>query len=196
LIPALRPCVFFDRDGVVNADPHPARYVTSPEAFYLFPGFVRALRVVRDKGWMAVLITNQKGVATGVIPPGMLERIHGHMADLLMSEGLAFDAIYACTHTEADACDCRKPKPGSILRAAREQGVDLANSWMIGDSPRDMEAGRAAGCHTLMVGPKTGGEAEVRLPEIDDLAGWLDAHLAPQCPDSPAHRRPPPPQSV
>lgn len=180
MIPALRPCVFFDRDGVVNADPHPARYVTSPEAFHLFPGFVRALRIVRDKGWLAVLITNQKGVATGAIPPGMLDRIHGHMAALLGAEGLAFDAVYACTHTEADDCDCRKPRPGSLLKAARELDIDLANSWMVGDSPRDMEAGRAAGCHTLMVGPKSGGEAEVRLGTIDELGAWLADRLAPQ----------------
>ena len=181
--PSLRPCVFFDRDGVVNADPHPARYVTSPEAFHIYAGFVRALRVVRDKGWLAVLITNQKGVATGAIPPGMLERIHEYMAEQLRAEGLCFDGIYACTHTEADACDCRKPKPGSMLRAAHDLDIALPASWMIGDSPRDMEAGRAAGCHTLMVGPKTGGEAEVRLAAIDDLPAWLDAHLDPSHPD-------------
>ena len=101
------------------------------------------------------------------------------MAELLRTDGLAFDGVYACTHTEVDACDCRKPKPGSLLKAARDLDIDLANSWMVGDSPRDMEAGRAAGCHTLMVGPKTGGEAEVRLAAIDDLAGWFDTHLAP-----------------
>ena len=175
--PSLRPCVFFDRDGVVNADPHPARYVTTPEAFHLHSGFVHALRTVREKGWMAVLITNQKGVATGAIPPGMLERIHARMADLLAAEGLALDGVYVCPHTEADACDCRKPKPGSLLRAARELGLDLSRSWMVGDSPRDMEAGKAAGCRTLMVGPKTGGPADVRLAGVDEMAPWFAEHL-------------------
>ena len=173
---ALRPCVFFDRDGIVNQSPGPG-YVERVADFHLLPDFPPALRAARRKGYAAVLITNQRGVGKGVMTQATLDAIHTFMKDELARHGLALDAVYACS--ELDRTHPRlKPQPGMLLEAARDLGLDLARSWMVGDNEKDVQAGKAAGCRTILV--REGHEptvADFRLARMADLAGFLEGHL-------------------
>ena len=143
-------CVFFDRDGVVNRDPAPKRYVESVADFIINPAFVKALALVKARGLMSILITNQKGVGSGIMTKVDLEAIHDHMNSLLAAEGLAFDDIYYCSATE-NSDPNRKPNPGMLLAAAEKHKINLSKSWMIGDSERDVVAGKSAGCKTVLI---------------------------------------------
>lgn len=172
-----KPCVFFDRDGIVNHPPGPGRYVEKVEAFQLLPGFVEALKVVREKGYRAVIITNQRGVALGKMSLQTVQDIHTRMHGLLNLYGVAVDGVYFCPHNHGQ-CSCRKPQPGMLLQAARELGLDLSRSWMIGDDERDVEAGRRAGCHTVFVGAENHAtNAEWRILNVDLLKAFLQDHL-------------------
>jgi D-glycero-D-manno-heptose 1,7-bisphosphate phosphatase len=172
----LRPCVFFDRDGIVNQSPGPG-YVERVADFHLLPEFPPALSVARRKGYAAVLITNQRGVGKGVMTQATLDAIHTFMKDELARHGLALDAVYACS--ELDRTHPRlKPQPGMLLEAALDLGLDLARSWMVGDNEKDVQAGKAAGCRTILV--REGREptvADYRLSRMADLAGFLEEHL-------------------
>lgn len=143
-------CVFFDRDGIVNQDPAPKRYVESPADFLLNQSITESLGLVKSLDFLSVLITNQKGVGSGVMSLADLESIHAYMNELLASKGLAFDDIYFCTATE-NSDPNRKPNPGMLLAAAEKHKINLSKSWMIGDSERDVVAGKSAGCKTVLI---------------------------------------------
>jgi histidinol-phosphate phosphatase family protein len=136
-----RPAVFLDRDGTLNDS---LEFVTTPAAMRLLPGAAEALQLLRDAGFLCVVVTNQSCVGRGMISAAELERIHEELTRQLAALGAALDGIYACievvNHPE------RKPAPGMLLRAAKELNIDLAKSWMIGDSLRDIQAGKNAGC--------------------------------------------------
>lgn len=163
-----RKCVFFDRDGIVNRSPG-AGYVERWEDFYLEPAFIDAAKVVLEHGDAVAIVTNQRGVARGIMSLAALERIHANLTAQLEDQGISLLGIYCCTH-ERDTCDCRKPQPGLLLQAAREHGLDLNSSWMIGDRETDIEAGRRAGCHTLLVSnviPSTSADIHIAtMPEL------------------------------
>ncbi len=145
----VKAAVFLDRDGVINAnlerDGKPVA-PTSIEEFRFLPGVEDAVRRLKDAGYLVVVCTNQPDVATGRTTRAALDTMHA-----LVCEKLGVDDIKICFHTDRDDCDCRKPKPGMLLTAAREYGIDLAASYMIGDRWRDVAAGRAAGCKTFFV---------------------------------------------
>jgi len=148
----MKKCVFFDRDGIVNKHPGPG-YVERWEDFVLLPEFAAVLRTVLGLGYEAVVVTNQRGIAKGVVPMKEVERMHSNLRALLEKEhNLKLLDILYCPHHEGE-CNCRKPKPGMLLEAAKRHGLDLKASWMIGDDERDVEAGRRAGCRTVLVGP-------------------------------------------
>jgi len=148
-------CVFFDRDGIVNVSPG-AGYVERWEDFKLQPGFVQALRLVREAGYEAVIVSNQRGVALGRMSAETVEDMHERLRRTLRDDyGLDLLDVFYCPHDDRDGCDCRKPRPGMLVEAARRHGIDLARSWMIGDRERDMEAGRNAGCRTILVSAET-----------------------------------------
>ena len=174
----MKACVFFDRDGIVNRSPGPG-YVHRWEDFELMPEFVTALRIVRDAGYEAVVVTNQRCVATGVVPAGEVERIHRELKACLSREyGLNLTDILYCPHDNGQ-CDCRKPQPGMLIEAARRHRLDLSRSWMIGDSERDVEAGRGAGCRTVLVGRVAGpGVADYRVDDMSELPSLLERVLA------------------
>lgn len=138
-----RCCVFFDRDGVVNRSPGEG-YVLSPEAFELNDGIAEALRLIRRRNALAIVVTSQKGVGKGLMTRETLDRIHGRMADLLAAEGAAFDALYAHTGDGGPDDYPAKPDPGMMLAAAERFSIDLRRSWMIGDADRDIAMGQAA----------------------------------------------------
>ena len=166
-----RKCVFFDRDGIVNEPPGQGRYVTRWNDFHLIPEFPICLQSVLKMGYQAAIVTNQRAVARGLMTLEDLEDIHRRLKRLLMRQyGLALLDIACCPHNENE-CSCRKPSPGMILALAKKHNLDLAASWIIGDSETDVEAGRRAGCRTILVADKTGeSKAAVRIPSMRALA--------------------------
>jgi D-glycero-D-manno-heptose 1,7-bisphosphate phosphatase len=173
------PCIFFDRDGIVNESPGPG-YVERWEDFHLMAGFVASLKTVTAKGYPAVIITNQQGVAKGLYSEDDLNGMHDKMRKQLRAEGVDVLDIFKCTHFAADNCSCRKPKPGMILEASEKYNFDLSESWMIGDSEKDVEAGQAAGCRTIRVCPLTEEtKADFHVEQMDDVAAILEKELAP-----------------
>lgn len=152
---ATRPAVFLDRDGTLIREDG---WVTRPDQVRLIDGAVETLRRIRALGRVSILVTNQSAVARGLIAEDDLERIHDRLRALLSDRGAPLDAIYACPHhPEAKIpayrvdCDCRKPKPGMLLRAARDHAIDLTRSIAVGDDLRDLEAGAEAGARIVLV---------------------------------------------
>ncbi|HZT42240.1 MAG TPA: D-glycero-beta-D-manno-heptose 1,7-bisphosphate 7-phosphatase [Chthonomonadaceae bacterium] len=176
-----RPALFLDRDGVLTAET--GAYITQPDALELLPGAAAAVARLTAAGWPIVVVTNQAGVGRGVLSVSALEAIHARLHANIQAAGGALTAIYACPHHPDDGCDCRKPLPGLLLQAATEHGLDLSASTMIGDSPRDIAAGHAAGCHTILV--LTGHTASYEpttfplphpdrvFPDLPAAADWL-----------------------
>ncbi len=169
-------CVFFDRDGVVNRAPDPERYVTGWDKFHLLPAFVESLRIARQHGFVAVVVTNQQGVGKGEYSLETVETMHRNLKTVLAEQGLELLDVFCCPHLAADHCACRKPKPGMFLLAAEKHDIDLSASWMVGDQEHDITAGRAAGCRCIRVG---GGKtaAEHHLASMNELPALLDKIL-------------------
>jgi D-glycero-D-manno-heptose 1,7-bisphosphate phosphatase len=147
--------VFLDRDRTIIEDPG---YISDPGAVKLLPGADVAIKGLRQGGYLAVVVTNQSAIARGLITEETLERIHGEMRRQLAAGGAHLDALYYCPfHPEgtvepfARDSDLRKPQPGMLLKAAKDLDIDLSASWMVGDSPRDIEAGQRAGCRTIRI---------------------------------------------
>ncbi|GIW78847.1 MAG: D,D-heptose 1,7-bisphosphate phosphatase [Gemmatales bacterium] len=141
--------VFLDRDGVINrvfkrdGKPYPPPTLAD---FEFLPGVVDAVAAFRRAGFRVIVVTNQPDVATGKQTRSVVEAMHAHVR-----QALAVDDIKVCFHTDADLCDCRKPKPGMLLSAAQEWSLQLEQSYMIGDRWRDIDAGRAARCKTIWI---------------------------------------------
>lgn len=147
-MPSVR-AIFLDRDGVLTRER--SDYVKNQDELDLLPGIFKPLREIRNRGFRIILVTNQSVVGRGLASHETLRMIHQKLSDELEKNGCYLDAIYYCPHLPQDGCDCRKPQPGMILRAARELGIDLNRSWLIGDKEIDMEAARRAGCKGLKV---------------------------------------------
>jgi D-glycero-D-manno-heptose 1,7-bisphosphate phosphatase len=152
----LIPAAFIDRDGVINEE---RDYVGHIDDFHLLPGAVPGLRRLADAGYALVVITNQAGIAKGLYDEATYAGLTGYMRGLLRGRGIVVTGVYHCPHHPqgtvaryATVCDCRKPAPGMLLRAARELGLDLSRSVLVGDKTSDTQAGRAAGVrHTVLV---------------------------------------------
>ena len=141
----MQKAVFIDRDGVVNSD-EGHYYVYREEDFVFNPDIEEALLLLKEAGFKLVLVTNQGGVAKGEYGIYEVEKLHAFMQFHLKGKGAEFDAIYYCPHHDSvSECECRKPKPGMILKAIQELDIDPAQSYLIGDSQRDIDAGNAAG---------------------------------------------------
>ncbi|MYR57340.1 HAD-IIIA family hydrolase [Streptomyces sp. SID625] len=144
---------FLDRDGTVNAAPPPGLYLTRPEELRLLPGAAEAVRTLNRRGHRVVVVTNQRGVARGLVTSVELAAVERRLAELLGAEGAHWDGYYVCPHA-ADSCRCRKPRPGLLEAAARDiPRLSLPDAVMIGDSETDVGAGRAAGCRTVRLAP-------------------------------------------
>jgi D-glycero-D-manno-heptose 1,7-bisphosphate phosphatase len=145
----MKKAAFLDRDGVLNRKAPDGQYVTQWEQMEFLPGVREAVRLLNEAGYFIVIVSNQRCVAKGLITISELEALHARMRQEFEAAGARIDAIYCCPHDFQPPCCCRKPKPGMLLEAARTHQLDLAASWMIGDSAHDVEAGRAAGCKTV-----------------------------------------------
>jgi D-glycero-D-manno-heptose 1,7-bisphosphate phosphatase len=146
----MRPAIFLDRDGTLNFD---HGWITSPSKIELLPGAAEAVRAINEVGCLAVLVTNQPVIARGEITHDGLRAIHDRLESLLAQSGAHLDAIYYCPHHPdfTGHCDCRKPAPGLLQSAARDLGIDIGRSWMIGDSERDLGAAAAFGIPAALV---------------------------------------------
>jgi D-glycero-D-manno-heptose 1,7-bisphosphate phosphatase len=131
-----RRCVFLDRDGVINRKASDGEYIRTWKEFHFLPGIVDWIRLFNALELLVVVITNQRGVARGLIRNEDLEEIHRNMIRELASAGARIDDLFYCPHAE-DTCECRKPRPGMVLEAQRKWNIDLAGSLLIGDSERD-----------------------------------------------------------
>jgi len=168
--------VFLDRDGTLNRKAPEGRYVTGLEEFVLLPGVLPSLARLYDHGFRLFIVTNQRGIARGEVSSESLLQMHRYLLEQVESAGARIERIAVCPHEIAEGCECRKPKPGMILSLAAECQLDLARSWMIGDSVSDITAGRRAGCRTAYLGPAACPEADISAPSLDSLVEQLLAY--------------------
>ena len=156
--------IFLDRDGVINElvyfqEQGIIDSPFTPEQFHLCPGVTQAIRRFQNAGYKIIIVSNQPGVAKGHMTLNNFNRINETMKTQLGKEGIFLDGVYYCLHHPEGIieqyridCKCRKPKPGLILKAAKDMGIDVSRSWLVGDNLTDIKAGKNAGCHTLLLG--------------------------------------------
>ena len=147
--------VFMDRDGTINEE---VSFLSRMEQLKLYPQTAEAIRLINAAGMKAVVATNQSGIARGYFSEDFVRSVHERINELLALEGARIDGFYVCPHHPLHGqgvykrdCDCRKPKPGLLLQAAREMNIDLARSYMVGDMLRDVETGKRAGARGILV---------------------------------------------
>ena len=150
-----RAAVFLDKDGTLVVD---VPYNVDPDLIRLTPGAVDGLRALHAAGYLLIVVSNQSGVARGYFEESAIEAVEARLRAMLAAAGVPLAGFYYCPHHPdgpveryAVACECRKPAPGLVERAAREHGIDLGRSWLVGDILHDVEAGRRAGCRTILL---------------------------------------------
>lgn len=175
--------VFLDRDGVINKY---VGFLRNIDDFELLDGVSKAIRKINESGYLAIVVTNQPVIARGEVSFAELTEIHNKMETLLGEDGAYLDAIYFCPHHPDKGfdgeipelkfdCDCRKPKPGMLIKAAKEFNIDLTKSWMVGDSDSDIMAGKNAGCSTVLIGESAENMCASNLLEaVDYIIGRKD----------------------
>jgi D-glycero-D-manno-heptose 1,7-bisphosphate phosphatase len=147
----MRRCLFLDRDGVINAAPPQGDYIRYWEEFRLLPEVVSWIRLFKAAGYLAIVITNQRGIALGRMSEAELAALHGRMRAELATQGAVLDDVFHCPHAEG-ACDCRKPLPGMVFQAQKKWNIDLAASLLIGDGDRDRQLAGRCGIPFALVG--------------------------------------------
>jgi histidinol-phosphate phosphatase family protein len=177
-----QPAVFVDRDDTLNQD---CPYCSKPEQIVLLPTVAAGVRALNEAALPVVVVTNQSGIGRGLFTEADLAAMHAKLQADLAKEGARLDAIYHCPHLPGSGCPDRKPSPGLLHRAARDLGLDLARSAVIGDRGLDMELARNAGCLAVMV-PRERGRAELadlkQPPDFvaatfEEAARWVAARL-------------------
>lgn len=168
-----RRAILLDRDGTINVKAPQGEYVQRPEQVRLLPGVARAIARLNAAGVPVAVVTNQRGVALGRMTLADLEAVHRRLDALLAAEGARVDAYFACPHGLGE-CDCRKPAPGLLLRAAAEMGLaDLSSSVMVGDSGSDVTAGRGAGARTVLLAGAAAAEADHVAASLEAAVDWI-----------------------
>lgn len=154
--------VVLDRDGTIVVDRH---YLADPDGLEFEPGAVAGLQRMAAMGYRLVIVTNQSGIARGLLSEATLNLIHERLRQMLASHAVHLDGIYACPHAPGDACECRKPNQKLMLQAARELGFDSSKAVVIGDKDSDIEFGQRAGALTLLIGSSHGRAASAITPD-------------------------------
>ena len=144
----LRRAAFLDRDGTICEE---MGYVNHVDRLRIFPFAAAAIRQLNEAQVPVIVVTNQSGVARDIFPESLVHQVHQKMIAELSAGGARVDAIYFCPHKTEDACECRKPNPGLLERAAGEHALDLSSSWVVGDRYADLEMGHAAGARGILV---------------------------------------------
>jgi histidinol-phosphate phosphatase family protein len=171
----MRECraVFLDRDGTLVRDVHFCRRV---EDLQLLPGVAQAVRLLNERGFRVVVITNQSGIGRGYLTVETLTAIHKKLEEELGRRGAVVDAIYFCPHRPQEGCECRKTRPGLFLTAIRELGVDPEVSYVVGDRRRDLQPGKSLGCKAILVntGPlEKDVAADFTAPGLLEAVRWI-----------------------
>ena len=172
--------IFLDRDGTINKY---VGFLRNIDDFELLPGVTEAIKAINASGYLAIVVTNQPVIARGEVTVPELQEIHNKMETLLGSEGAYLDAIYYCPHHPHKGydgevpelkieCECRKPKPGMLLKAAEDFNIDLSQSWMVGDGENDIKAGAAAGCKKALIGNESFGQ-DVTIHSLQEFVSYL-----------------------
>ena len=143
--------VFLDRDGVINRSPPNMGFVRRWSEFNFIPNARKAIRELTENGYRIVVVTNQSGIGRGLFSEESLTNTHSRMLAEISKAGGRIDAVYYCPHHPDAGCECRKPKPGMLIRAAREHHIELSSAYLIGDSATDIEAGQRAGTKAFLV---------------------------------------------
>jgi len=141
--------VFVDRDGVINQER--SDYVKSISELEIYPNVAKNIKLLKDAGFLVVVITNQSAVNRGIVTHETINQIHNSIQDHLKKYGTFLDGFYYCPHTPNENCNCRKPKSGLLEKAILELNIDLNSSWMIGDSDSDIEAANSIGCKAIKI---------------------------------------------
>ncbi|MFX1388595.1 MAG: D-glycero-beta-D-manno-heptose 1,7-bisphosphate 7-phosphatase [Promethearchaeota archaeon] len=157
--------IFLDRDGVINKE---VGYLSNIENFEFIQGSIEALKILKQKNYLLIVITNQAGLARGYFSEETLKAIHNKMIKILKKNMIELTDIYFCPHHPdfTGSCECRKPKPGMILMAALEYKIDLGKSFMVGDTLNDIETGKNAECKTVLVLTGYGEEEQKKISSI------------------------------
>ena len=164
-----RPAVFIDRDGTINEQ---MGYINHVSRFVLIPGTAEGIRLLNRHRYLAIIVSNQSGVARGYFPMELIDRVHAHLNDLLAKEGANIDGIFFCPHYPRGIvpeysveCDCRKPRTGLVQKACEEFDIDMKNSYVIGDRCSDIELAERSNLQGIMVRTRYGlGDIEYVLP--------------------------------
>ncbi len=165
-LPQFKKAIFLDRDGVINKKPPRGEYVKSWKEFEFLPGTIEALRILCQRDYDIFIVTNQAGIGRGLMDINDLELIHQKMIEELKKNGVDIRGIYYCSHEMNENCQCRKPKPGLLLRAAKEHNLDLTRAVFVGDDNRDLAAGNQVGCKVILIKPgKNLLDIVISLPE-------------------------------
>ncbi|MCP4549082.1 MAG: HAD-IIIA family hydrolase [bacterium] len=179
-VSARKRAVFLDRDGTLI---HECHYLSEPDRVELYPNSIEAIKLLQDAGFKTVLLTNQSGVARGMFPEEAITAVHRRLEELLARSGVALDGVYYCPHHPEGTiagyttiCDCRKPRPGLVLRAAADLELDLVGSWVIGDKKADLLLGRELGLRSMLVRTGYGARVEEASGNLahgiaDDILG-------------------------
>ncbi|MGV9199902.1 MAG: D-glycero-beta-D-manno-heptose 1,7-bisphosphate 7-phosphatase [Promethearchaeia archaeon] len=157
--------IFLDRDGVLNKE---VNYLSDPAEFEFLEGSIEALKMLKTKGYLLIVITNQSGIARGYFTVKTLNKIHEKMERILKTHGIQLDDIYYCPHHPefTGPCECRKPKPGMLLEARKKHDLNLKKSYLVGDTLSDIEAGNMAYCTTALVLTGHGSGEKAKIGEI------------------------------
>jgi D-glycero-D-manno-heptose 1,7-bisphosphate phosphatase len=158
--------IFLDRDGVIIRKAPEGEYVAEWGEVEFLPGSLEAMAAFRHCGYKLIIVTNQRGVATGKIQQSKLEDIHTKMKAVIASHGGDICEIYYCPHDISEGCNCRKPRPGMLLQAAAEHRLRLPDCWMVGDAATDIAAGKSVGCKTALITPSDGFQQRAEKPDI------------------------------
>lgn len=154
--------VFLDRDGTIIYD---VGYPKDPEQVQLLPGVIEALNSLKKHRFKLIIVSNQSGIGRGILTLNEVEQVNRHVVSILGRNGISIDATYYCPHAPEERCSCRKPSPEMLLRAAKDLRLDLDRSFLIGDKLSDIEAGKRAGCKTILLGNGISGKWNI-MPDF------------------------------
>jgi D-glycero-D-manno-heptose 1,7-bisphosphate phosphatase len=176
----MKRAIFLDRDGVLNENRDD--YVKGWDEFIFLPGAIHSLQKIASTSFLVVVVTNQSAINQGLVLRETVDAIHRQMISEVSTNGGRIDAVYYCPHTSKDDCECRKPKPGLMLTASRELGIDLSRSYVVGDKLTDLAAGYSVGCSGILVRSGKGLEQDAALlndktPVVTDILAAMDLIL-------------------
>ena len=174
--------IFLDRDGTINEDPG---YISDPSDVILIPRAAEALAALKKKGFKLIVVSNQSGIARGIMSREDVEKVNKRINELLLKNNVSIDAFYFC-HAHPDfstpeECECRKPSPYLVLKAAQDYGIELNKSYFIGDTVADIECGKNAGLRTILVKTGKGAESLSILQKDNNFPSFVAENLFNAC---------------